>query len=189
MKNLNNSLGEEDEEDYVVREIDVSSTTDVPPPDKNNDNNNTSMDNDGQNSTTMNGTNTRTEQPNSSMKDRDVYIVQFPTKPFFDMLTSEEISDEIWKKILIGLHVNQDGDHFNTDAETFLMVDTCQMRSSFVDTTNTQMTMTPYAIGALQEDELHLNPVKGIFQMRPVLDHVDAGPEAILRDSNGNEIM
>ena len=179
--------GEEEEEaDYVVREIDVYFNA----PDVHNmkkEEEKTNPDNDRTTGNTNNNTSNWPE--NFSTKDRDIYIVQFPTKPFFRYVDVPKKSRMKYENKILELdyHVNQDGDHFNTDAETFLMVDKCKMRSSFVDTTNYQMTMTPYAIGALQEDELHLNPVKGIFQMRPVLDHVDAGPEAILRDSNGND--
>ena len=144
--------GEEEEEDYVVREIDVyfnaphdtyeneNISKSQNHKEKDSGENNHKI-NDDMNLDDNDATNNN-QGPSSSMKDRDIYIVQFPTKPFFRYVDTPEKSRMKYENKILELdyHINQDGDHFNTDAETFLMVDKCKMRSSFVDTTNSQTT-------------------------------------------------
>ncbi|KAF3325832.1 DNA-directed RNA polymerase III subunit RPC5 isoform X3 [Carex littledalei] len=102
----------------------------------------------------------------------DIYIMQYPLRPNWQTYEMEKRCTEVRmmpksKKMEVDLCIDDDHRTFDADMARLSGIDKQTLRSLVAPSA------TDYAVGILIKDQIHLNPINGVVQLRPVImsDH------------------
>ncbi|CAM6101262.1 unnamed protein product [Calypogeia fissa] len=104
--------------------------------------------------------------------DTQFYLLQYPLRPAWRPYALEEMCQEVrlkakQKKVEVDLAIDTDSENYDQEAAEHLQIKTQTLSSSKVSLT------TSYAIGVLQGNKLHLNPLQAVVQLRPSMKYLD----------------
>ncbi|KAG6549694.1 hypothetical protein Mapa_008674 [Marchantia paleacea] len=121
------------------------------------------------------------------------YLLQYPLRPAWRPYGLEEQCQEVrvkavQKKLELDLAIDTDSENYDQDAADHLKITKQTLSSSKVALT------TSYAIGVLQGNKLHLNPLQAVVQLRPSMKYLDEGDaqkkkQAAASNGDGDEEM
>ncbi|XP_010906545.1 uncharacterized protein [Elaeis guineensis] len=104
----------------------------------------------------------------------NLYVMQYPLRPSWRPYELNERCEEVrvkpkQSKIEVDLSLDVDSENYDRDVDEPLRIEKQILSSSKASFA------TSYAVGLLRGNQLHLNPVHAVVQLRPSMDHIDAG--------------
>ncbi|CAL9172572.1 unnamed protein product [Musa hybrid cultivar] len=107
-------------------------------------------------------------------EDTYLYVMQYVLRPSWRPYELNERCEEVRvkpkeSKIEVDFSIDADSENYDQDAAEPLRLQKQTLSSSIAPL------VTSYAVGILRGDQLHLNPIHAVVQLRPSMAHLDTG--------------
>ncbi|XP_038985804.1 DNA-directed RNA polymerase III subunit RPC5 isoform X2 [Phoenix dactylifera] len=117
-------------------------------------------------------------------EDTCLYVMQYPLRPSWRPYELDERCEEVrvkpkQSKIEVDLSLDVNSENYDRDVDEPMRIEKQTLSSSKASFA------TSYAVGILRGNQLHLNPVHAVVQLRPSMSHIDAGLQGRKHSAKG----